>query len=284
MRRFVAALLLVPLFATSALAAEPLRAAFWNVQWFPGTRPDAAESEERRQIRFVHADIQKLQADIIGFSEIRDWKSAELLIQPLEGFKVDVCTTFPPREGQTAGQQVGIASRLQPISAWAEEWKAGGPIVPPRGFAFAAYEIAPQKLVLVYSMHLKSNRGELAENIAIREESIRQLLAHIDDMERAYSKLGELTWLLLGDYNTDGSDARFAKDRTFSMLKERGFKWTFEGVPLEQRVTLPPDKRFPAANFDHIFFRGPVQLRKAEAVETSPSSSDHRPVRAEFDL
>ena len=54
-------------------------------------------------------------------------------------------------------------------------------------------------------------------------------------------------------------------------------------MPLEQRVTLPPDERFPAACFDHIYYRG-ATLRKAEAVETSDKSSDHRAIRAVFDL
>jgi endonuclease/exonuclease/phosphatase family metal-dependent hydrolase len=282
MRRFLAAVLVVA-FACTGHAAEPLRAAFWNVEWFPGTRPNPGESEERRQIRAVHEDIVKLNADIIGFSEVRDWESAELLVQPLEGFKVDVCSTFPAREGQINAQQVGIASRLQPMSAWVEEFKRGNMVRPPRGFAFAAYEIAPRRLLLAYSMHLKSNRGDITENIAIREESARQLLAHMDDMEKAYGGLGEITWLFMGDFNTDPGDKRWEKERTTRMLMERGFKWAFEGVPFEQRITWPPDQRFPAAHFDHIFYRG-AKLRTAEVIETSPKSSDHRPVRAEFDL
>jgi hypothetical protein len=76
------------------------------------------------------------------------------------------------------------------MSAWAEEWKAGGAITPPRGFAFAAYELAPKQLLLVYALHLKSNRGELVENVAIREESMRQLLAHMKEMEAAYGNSG----------------------------------------------------------------------------------------------
>ena len=76
---------------------------------------------ETRQIKAVHADIARLGADVIGFEEMRDFESAALAVQPLAGFKVDVCSNFPPREGQDDAQQVAIASRLQPISAWAEE-------------------------------------------------------------------------------------------------------------------------------------------------------------------
>ena len=257
--------------------------AFWNIKWFPGGRPNAYPAEEARQIRAVHEDIGKLAADVIGFEEVRDWESAALAIKPLAGFKVDVCSTFPPREGQAETQQVAIVSRLQPMSAWAEEWNGGGAITPPRGFAFAAYEIAPKRLLLVYALHLKSNRGELVENVAIREESMRQLLAHMKAMEAAYSKLGSLTWVVGGDYNTAPDDPRFKEEKTTRRLTDQGFKWCWEGMPLEQRVTLPPDKRFPAACFDHIYYRG-ATLRKAEVVETAQASSDHRAVRAEFTL
>ena len=87
---------------------------------------------------------------------------------------------------------------LEPMSAWAEEWKAGSAITPPRGFAFAAYQIAPKQLLLVYGLHLKSNRGQLVEDIAIREESMRQLLNSIST--QSYQRLiippGPLTYFM----------------------------------------------------------------------------------------
>lgn len=279
---------LVALLAFTCTAAESagqtqVKAAFWNIAWFPGKRPNAYKGEQVRQTKSVHEDIRRLNADVIGLEEMRDLESASLAVRPLAGFKVDVCSNFPPREGQDNAQQVAIASRLQPMSAWAENWKTGSAITPPRGFAFAAYEIAPKKMLLVYALHLKSNRGELVENIAIREESMRQLLAHMKDMQTAYGKLGSLTWLVGGDFNTAPDDPRFKNEKTLPSLTSSGFKWSWDGMPLEQRVTLPPDARFPAACFDHIYYRG-ATLRKAEVIETDDKSSDHRAVRAVFDL
>ncbi len=268
---------------TSAASAPALRVAFWNVKWFPGGRPNAYRGEEVRQTKAVHADIAKLAADVIGFEEVRDWDSVALAVQPLPGFKVDVCSNFAAREGQAVAQQVAIASRLQPMSAWAEEWKAGGAIKPPRGFAFAAYEVTPGHMLLVYALHLKSNRGELVENVAIREESTRQLLAHMKDMEAAYRKVGTLTWIVGGDFNTAPDDPRFANDKSLTTLTKNGLLWAWQGMPLDRRVTLPPDKRFPAACFDHIYYLG-AALQKAEALLTSDVSSDHRAIRAEFIL
>src|SRR5436853_7868692 len=177
----------------SAAPPQTMRVAFWNIQWFPGRHPNPSVASERAQIASVHRDIRRINADVIGMEEVRDFDNATIAISPLAGFKVDVVSDFPPREGQDVGQQVAIASRLPPLSAWAEMWKSNGALVPPRGFALAAYEVAPRHVLLVYGVHLKSNRGEIAEDIAIREESMQQLIEHIHTMNDAYGKLGSVS-------------------------------------------------------------------------------------------
>lgn len=263
--------------------ASPIKIAYWNIKWFPGGRPNAYRGEEAKQIRAVHHDITLLDADVIGLEEVRDFASATLAVKPLDGFKVDVCSNFPPREGQTETQQVAIASRLQPTSAWAELWQPGRAITPPRGFAFAAYQLSARRLLLVYAVHLKSNRGEIVEDMAIREESIRQLLAHMQAMQKAYEKLGAITWLVGGDFNTAPDEARFREEKTIAALTGNGFLWSWQNIPFADRLTMPPDQRYPAACFDHIFYRG-ATLRHAEVLPTSPNSSDHRAIRAELSL
>lgn len=254
-----------------------ITASFWNIQWFPGRRPNASRSDENRQIRAVHRDIEQLDADIIGMEEVRDATQASLAVQPLSKFKVDVCSNFPPREGQQDAQQIAIASRLQPISAWAEAWKRGGVMTPPRGFAFAAYQLTPRQVLLVYALHLKSNRGEIHEDIRIREESIYQLIAHMKSMKVIYSKKGELIWLVGGDFNTAPDEQRFAREKTIPALLADGFSWAWQGIPASSRITMPADLRYPPASFDQIFFRG-ATLSRAWVANTSPQSSDHRAV------
>ena len=264
-----------------APSSTSLTITFWNIQWFPGRRPNASRAEENRQVRSVHADLTQLNSDIIAFEEVRDWEHASLAVKPRSDFKVDVCSTFPPREGQNEAQQVAITSRLQPLSAWSELWKPAGAIVPPRGFAFAAYEIAPRQLLLVYALHLKSNRGEIHEDMRIREESMLQLLAHMKAMESAYTRLGNLNWIVGGDFNTAPDEPRFASEKTLPSLREFHFRWCWEGVPFNSRITVPGDLRYPPASFDHIFCRG-ATLVKAWVANTSPQSSDHRAVNAAF--
>ena len=284
--------LLSAIFFTATLAAQSsspapspltITVTFWNVQWFPGRRPNASRGEENRQIRAVHGDLAQNNSDLIAFEEVRDYEHAALAVKPLAGFKVDVCSNFPPREGQNEAQQVAITSRLQPLSAWSELWKPSGAIVPPRGFAFAAYQLAPSQLLLVYALHLKSNRGELREDIRIREESMQQLIVHMKAMETAYGKLGALSWIVGGDFNTAPDEPRFAGEKTIANLRAAGFRWCWEGIPFNSRITVPADLRYPAACFDQIFFRG-ATLTKAWVANTSPQSSDHRAVNAMFIL
>lgn len=267
----------------SSSSPTTITATFWNLQWFPGRRPNASRGEENRQIRAVHADLAYLNSDLIALQEVRDFRSASLAVKPLPGFKVDVCSDFPLREGQRETQQVAITSRLQPLSAWAEEWKPGAAITPPRGFAFAAYQLSPRHVLLVYALHLKSNRGDIREDIRIREESMDQLLSHMKAMNNAYSKLGALTWIVGGDLNTAPDDPRFAREKTIPDLLAGGFRWAWEGIPFASRITLPGNEQYPPACFDHIFYRG-ATLTKAWLGQTARRSSDHHAVNATLQL
>jgi endonuclease/exonuclease/phosphatase (EEP) superfamily protein YafD len=272
----------VPTSAQQA-ASKDVSVAFWNIQWFPGGRPNANASAEKRQINSVHSEIVRLDADVIGMEEVRNWDMAALAVKPLNGMKVDVCANFPPREGQNEAQEVAIASRFQPLSAWVEEWKPAGRATPPRGFAFAAYELKPRQLLLVYCVHFKSNRGELPEDIMIRQEASRQLLSHIEAMKHAYSGLGQLAWVIGGDFNTSLDDPRFGEENTLRNLVKSGFSWIWQNVPTNSRMTLHGDQNYPAASFDHIFYRG-LSLRQAQVVSTPRQASDHKPIVARFAL
>jgi len=263
----------------SAVPSTAITATFWNIQWFPGRRPNASRTEENRQIHAVQRDISQLTPDVLALEEVRDSEHAALAIKPLNGFKVDVCSNFPAREGQNESQQIAIASRLRPTAAWAESWKRGAGILPPRGFAFAAYQVSPKQVLLVYALHLKSNRGELHEDMRIREESMHQLLSHMKTMNGRFGNNESVTWIVGGDFNTTSDEPRFAQEKTIPHLLADGFKWAWQGVPASSRVTMPGDALYPAASFDQIFYRG-ATLTRAWVSPTSSQSSDHRAVNA----
>jgi len=268
---------------TADVPAKTIKVVFWNIQWFPGRGPNPTSGQEARQIASVHRDLTKVDTDLIGMEEVRDFANAGVAIQPLRDFKVDVCASFPSRPDQNIAQQVAITSRLQPMSAWSEFWKTGSRVLPPRGFAFAAYEVAPKQLLLVYALHLKSNRGIARENIAMREESIVQLTAHMRAMKEIYEKLGNLAWVVGGDFNTSPDNPKLADEKTMPQLRGEGFKWIWENVPFKKRYTRFPDRRYPPTCDDHIFYRG-LTLKEASVINTSLQSSDHRAIEAKFAL
>jgi endonuclease/exonuclease/phosphatase family metal-dependent hydrolase len=124
-------------------------------------------------------------------------------------------------------------------------------------------------------VHFKSNRGEVATNIAKREEAARQLLSHVSEMERIYSGRARIVTVIAGDFNTDPTNTRFASERTFELLRER-FVWAWEKVALAERVTNPANGHFPDACFDGFLVRGARNF-SCKAV-TIQSVSDHFPV------
>jgi endonuclease/exonuclease/phosphatase family metal-dependent hydrolase len=130
-------------------------------------------------------------------------------------------------------------------------------------------------VLLIYSVHLKSNRGGATTNITKREEAARQLLTHVAEMESVYSGSAKVVTVIAGDFNTDPTDARFASEETFALLREK-FVWSWESVPLSERVTNPAKGRYPDACFDGFLVRGAASLScKPIPIQ---GVSDHFPV------
>jgi endonuclease/exonuclease/phosphatase family metal-dependent hydrolase len=181
------------------------------------------------------------------------------LVSILPGLQTSVVSRF--REMGASGplsiQQLAIASDRPAEAAWSEPFKPS-PATPPRGFSFAAIRYG-KTVLLVYCVHFKSNMGDDAANIAKREEAARQLLKHVAEMESAYSGGAKVVTVIAGDFNTDPTDARFATEGTFALLKEK-FVWSWENVPLSERVTNPAKGRYPDACFDGFLVRGAAKI------------------------
>ncbi len=67
----------IELFAQPPPLSSPpqrtFRVVFWNIQWFPGGGPSATRRQEAKQIASVHRDIGKIDADVIGMEEVRNF-------------------------------------------------------------------------------------------------------------------------------------------------------------------------------------------------------------------
>ncbi len=284
----------VPVPATPTAVAgfeRPLVFTFWNVEWFPGRRPNASEKFRLQHIAAVAPVIERLNPDVLGLEEVADEAAAQILADHLTGFRVDACTHFVRDNGEPTRQQTVLCSRLPLIQAGAESWKAGpGGLTPRRGFVFGAYEPVHGKVLLVYGLHLKSNRddepGGAETNVAMREEAARQLLVHERAMVKLYGARGTFVLTVIGgDLNTSLDDPRFERETTLRGWLETGFRWAWQGVPVGERLTLPSEGPYPSACFDHVFMDGPGGKLLSIGIEpTGKEASDHRPVTARISL
>ena len=160
LRRLTVAILCALLAILQDVRGEVVRIATWNLEWFPGGKPNSSQAE-----RLVHMSAAKdalidIRPDILCLQEVRDWDSVAELVSILPNFQPLVVSRF--REMGSSGplsiQQIAIASNRPAEAAWSESFKPS-PVTPPRGFSFAAIRHG-KTVLLVYSVHFKSNRGE----------------------------------------------------------------------------------------------------------------------------
>ena len=261
-----------------AAAQKKVSVIVWNLEWYAGRKPNASREQQEAHKKAAKAEMRKLDPDVFMAQEIGDWNLFLDLCSAVSGLDVAIVSHYLQGK-EVARQQTAIASKLPVMASWYDNWKVAKP-QPPRGYAAAVIEIPnTDKLLLFYSVHLKSNRArseeDTQENYAQREESARQLLAHVKLMEETFKE--RIAGVIVGgDFNTN-HDGQF-EDKTVQMIEDAGFVNTWEGVPPEQRHTWMGSDRYDPTTFDYIMTKG-LGSAKAELVEVSEEASDHRPLK-----
>lgn len=258
--------MLLALAATSV--AEPVKIVSWNIEWFPGRRPDARPEEAARHMKQVQSALKKIQPDILILNEVRDLDVVKEAVSVLPDFKVNIVSDFQLRH-----QQIAIASRFSSTAAWSQRWLS--PVYgPPRGFSFANLALPGGAHLLVFGVHLKSNRGVDVMNRCMREASALQLIAYANF---AKQRLGAKRTgvLLAGDFNTNLDSPKFKRDATCGLLRHSGFWWPFGTLPPEQRITWH-GRDYEPVQFDHFFSWN--LGRSAARPLGYENVSDHHPI------
>jgi endonuclease/exonuclease/phosphatase family metal-dependent hydrolase len=253
-----------------------LRVVTWNLEWFPGHVPEPTLEQQKEHMAAAKEAVTSLKPDIFLAQEVRDWAAVADLVSVDPSLQIHLVSQFGDRP-----QNQAVASHLNADSAWSAAWKYG-PANPPRGYAFAALRLPDNRFLLCYSLHLKSNLGELRSNIAMRHESSRQLLQHVSEMLKVYAQRAPCGVIVAGDMNTSLDDPKFGSDASIRALIAAGFYWTHEGVPFEKRTTIPADGKFPDNCFDHVLTLG--LGKPVAAAKPFPKISDHYPVIVDIDL
>ena len=266
---------------TLAAPADAQKIVSWNLEWFPGRRANDPEpSVVTQQMAEAQAVLKALQPDVFIGIEMRDREVFGQLVSVVTGMQVAVVSAFRDDDGSIDRQQIGIASRYPIFTAWAEPW------VPtmarlPRGFAVAAVrEPRSGKLLVIYGVHLKSNRAsndrDARLNVGMRNESAHQLVVDVDELRRlAFPEDQVLGWVIAGDFNTN-HDGQF-EDVAIQTLTRGGFYNTWQSVKADQRHTWQSDSVYASTTFDYILTAGlgePV----AQLIDAPLTASDHLPV------
>ena len=260
----------------------------WNIEWYPGNRRFARGHQMAAHAALVIPQLAEMNPDIFLAQEIRDWNSFALLTDAVPGLRpVSVSAFTLESTGEYWRQQLGTASKLHVEAAWSEPWREGEKITPRRGFNAAVIRIpGGHQHLLVYNLHLKSNRSssdeETLENFRTREESVRQIFAHMREMREQVFKNRIKGVIVAGDFNTN-HDGQFEGDRTIAMMEEAGFHNTWKGVPPQDRHTWRGNDRFQPTTFDYIFTLD-LPETTATMIPVKDGSSDHWPVQITLDL
>jgi len=252
-----------------------LKITTWNLQWYPGQQPgNVPLSDQEIHITEVATILSDLNPDILCVQEIKDPKALQRLADAMPGYALQVVSDF------RGVQEVAILSRHNAEISFSEEF-AKATATPPRGFAHAAFRFGDQVLA-VYTVHLKSNAGGgIEKTTPKREESARQLVAHVEKITKYYDKRKTpCTVVLCGDFNYDPGQSSWKDDDTFRILLDAGFTWTGKGLAREETITWLSDGRYPDAAFDHILVRPAAgeEVGRAETTKTARDVSDHRPL------
>lgn len=280
-------ILLLSITLSGFVQAAPLKAMTWNIEWFPGGRPNASKSEQETQMKLAGQVLKEVSPDILLLQEVTDEQAVQTLVNNLPGYKVNVFSQFVERDSDKPGrQQCAIASRLKADSAWFEPFAITENLPNlRRGFAFAALEHPAGGLIMVYSIHLKSNRGshtpEGEKDVAeTRAESIRQIIAHKAAMEKRFADKSIRGWLVGGDFNTNHDD-QFPICTAVADLVDAGFHNSWDSTPRKDRLTWhnhPEDTRFKPTTFDYMMTDGFKKVQAFVPKNVPRESSDHDPV------
>jgi len=124
----------------------------------------------------------------------------------------------------------------------------------PRGILALEIALDERHVLLVYAVHLKSNFGDPASNMAKRAGALEYIRDHVEQLTSTETNV---VWevAVIGDMNVDPDLERFAADTSLKAFEDWDDLW--RGRPLEERVTIPtragdPALAFPAAAFDRI--------------------------------
>ena len=274
---------------------DHVRVGSYNIEMFSdgvGDEPTRTPEVAQHHAQMAAALIDRMNADVLVVQEVENGRMLQMLNDSLaHPYGVGFLTQYGAGSQDLAKMNEGVLSRFkveQPTEI--DFGPLLGPGRPTRGLFRFEVDLGDSHRLLVYVMHLKSNYGNKDRNIAQRKAALTILEA---DAEKVKASEPDVTWevLAVGDTNVDPDLPEFARDPSFSPLKD----WTdlWRKVPAADRITIPtrfgdPTKEFPPAAFDRFFASPeatnapwavslPVAIREGCSADVTvlPGTKDH---------
>jgi endonuclease/exonuclease/phosphatase family metal-dependent hydrolase len=232
--------------------------ATWNVEWFPGLRPDEKSEEVKREhVQRVKALVEKVSPTILFLCEVRDLKVLDAFPYPYR-----VCTVFSRRADENPDfplQSLALLSKVPWKEVWSLDFSdlALTPDRPPRGILGVSFKRPDGSLLTLYGVHFKSNRGDQGKDQLKRERALQFLL---QDFKRRRLDPMRDAIIVLGDFNTSSIEPTFREETTLSTLFGMGFCSVMEGMEQALAATyFDRENIVQPADFDHILISRPLQ-------------------------
>lgn len=277
----IIALILGLVLLSNSVLAKTLTVAEWNLEWFPGRTPTPTEEAKQKHMEVAQKVLKQLNPDVFMAEEIGDWDSFVKLVSVVPKLQVHTVSAFKYGNA-VARQQEAIASSLPANSTWSESWKKTE-ANPPRGMGFAALTLPNGKLLFVYCVHLKANGGDASANVAKREDSAKQLIAHVADLEKIYKTNNVYGVIVGGDFNTNQDNPEWKNEKTIPTFEQAGFYSNWTGVEAKNRLSWKGSERFAATTFDWIFTKG-LGKPTSRLMKIDEDASDHQPVVVKIEI
>ena len=245
----------------------PATIATWNLQWFPGNRPEPVVAEKAWHEKEAGRVLQELPVDLLLVQEVVDREALKRVAREYPWRVVSNFQRAGDENSELPVQNVAILSKVPIRKAW-EVGFHNLPLTPDRpvrGFLGARLG-TKKKGMTVYALHLKSNRGGREVAAKRREKAIEYLRKEWE--ERGLDP-GKDAILVAGDFNCSLRNPEFVEEKTIRGLLKEGWVSATENIPWPQAATVKPDPtgKYPASDFDHILLSpGWVALLRSESL------------------
>ena len=257
-----------------------LRICSYNIQNFNDAKDDEKGRKKKhlkQQAKDAASVLKKIDADVVIIQEIENGDVLKLLNRNMgSAHTFNYITRFDYPEHRDAKLNIAVLSRLPLKDLMELDFSPlQGVDRPSRGVLRFSIELNKDERLLVYGVHLKSNRGEREENIARRASAVSAIRADIERMRRSEVD-HEWHFMVAGDMNMDTDSDEFKDDDSLRSISGMVDLWS--GRPIEERTTHPKrtvrwkGKEYPAVAFDRFLVspsltQAPWTVGSAEALK-----------------